>query len=144
MANCQLGAAAARIGSAVADFFTFVIVSIYQALVLGCQAMDYVLSCQCCNEEDGDGENNPVIGNFNEGPHIGFNLFDIDQMGGWAPRFVPRNRDNGVAWGAMAADAPAIAVTQIKEEAPTKELAHERRVQALSALEQLKSADGKT
>jgi hypothetical protein len=49
--HCKIGALIARIGTAVAHFFIYIIVKIYESLVWFCETIDRLITCKCCREK---------------------------------------------------------------------------------------------
>jgi hypothetical protein len=119
--NCKIRELVCRVGSAVAFFFSFVIIKIYECLVLLCQGIDYLISC-CWRDQErelGALQLNPL-----ESDHLFSALFGARAL----------DNNNNVAWDALEKDAPAIPTAPIKENKPTPQVARERRKAALAVV----------
>jgi len=151
--HCEIKELACRVVSAVGLFFSYLIIGIYESLAFVCNAIDYVITCQCCDE--GDPASAPPVG----GPVGGAPRVDVSGRAAIPPRprpisrqrnedqfdeflsqlqnsgfLTPPNAGNGIVWDALEEDALVIPSAQVAEEAPTAQVAKDRREAALALL----------
>ncbi len=164
--QCAICALTARIATAVVDFFSYIVIKIYEYLVTFCEGFDRLITFQNCDyaeEEDTapfssspptsfviqSGDNSPDTDQSNFRQESEYNIHQIlrnDDMGnlfqGLFRNIRLQEREEVVVdYGHLDEEAPSIPTETVKEKTPTAAEAQERRKAALERLKQISASE---